>query len=311
MNKDSRIYVAGATGLVGSAVVRKLEAGGYTNVITNRVDLRQQHTVDLFFRTFHPDYVFLVAATVGGVKANNTRRAEFIYDNTMIQANVIHASYVYGVKKLLFTGSSCIYPRNNPQPIKEDDLLKGELEPTNEPYAIAKINGIKMCQAYNAQYGCNYISAMPSNLFGYNDKYDLDNCHVLPAILRKVITAKEKGLPTVEIWGTGKPLREFLFVDDLAEALLFLMDKWDSSEIVNVGTGNEISIENLANTIRDEIGWNGKFVYNGQLDGIMKKTLDISRINLLGWFALTSLVQGLMLTISDIYRTKKHLAWLK
>lgn len=313
MNKDSKIIVFGQTGLVGSAITRRLQSDGYNNVVKfpYRFDLRDQLGVNVLFSRFEPEYVFLVAATVGGVKANNTRRAEFIYDNTMIQSNVINAAHTYGVKKLLFTGSSCIYPRNNPQPITEDSLLKGELEPTNEPYAIAKINGIKMCQAYHDQYGCNFISVMPSNLYGYNDKYDLDNCHVLPALLRKIIIAKERGEQTVEIWGTGAPLREFLFVDDLADACLFLMNNYDSPEIINIGTGKEISIRDLAELIRRLIGWNGDFVYNGKLDGIMKKTLDVSKINALGWYAENDLIDGIEKTAIDIYKSEKYLEWLK
>lgn len=314
MEKDSKIFVAGGSGLVGSAIIRKLLDEGYTNILTahsTALDLRCQQGVDTFFDRERFDYVFLVAATVGGVKANNTRRAEFIYNNTMIQSNVINAAHTYEVKKLLFTGSSCIYPRNNPQPIREESLLTGELEPTNEPYAIAKINGIKMCQAYRDQYGCNFISVMPSNLYGYNDKYDLDNCHVLPALLRKVITAKEKELDTVEVWGTGKPLREFLFVDDLADACLFLMNNYDSPEIINIGTGMEVSIEALAEIIKALVKWNGEFYYNGKLDGIMKKTLNVHKIRSLGWSHKTWLVDGINLTIDDIYKTEKYKEWLK
>lgn len=314
MERSSKIFVAGGRGLVGSAIIKALISGGYWNVMTtlsSSFDLRDQYGVNQFFDRERFEYVFLVAATVGGVKANNTRRAEFIYNNTMIQANVINAAHSYGVRKLLFTGSSCIYPRYNRQPITEDSLLKGELEPTNEPYAIAKINGIKMCQAYRDQYGCNFISVMPSNLYGYNDKYDLDNCHVLPALLRKIITAYEKGHDTVEVWGTGAPMREFLFVDDLADALVFLMDNYDSPEPINVGTGREISIKDLANFIKNMRGWKGEFLFNGQLDGIMRKVLDVSKINRLGWRARTSLLKGIRLTIEDIYKTEKHKEWLK
>lgn len=227
----------------------------------------------------------------------------------MIQSNVINAAYENNVKKLLFTGSSCIYPRFSDQPIKEEYLLKGELEPTNEPYAIAKINGVKMCQAYSAQYGFNAVSVMPCNVYGYNDKYDLDNCHVLPALLRKIITAHEKSLPTVEIWGTGKALREFIFVGDLAEAIVFLMNNYDSPDIVNIGTGKDISIKELAEFIKNMVGWEGEFVFNNNLDGMMKKTLDIKKLSSLGWVSSTSLVKGLHLTIQDIYKTGKHLKW--
>lgn len=314
MEKESKIFIAGSGGLVGSAITRELKERGYNNLLTPsrmELDLRNQAATDLYFSENCPEYVFLVAGTVGGVKANNTRRAEFIYDNTMIQSNVIHSAYKHRVKKLLFTGSSCIYPRYNAQPIREESLLTGALEPTNEPYAIAKINGIKMCQAYSAQYNCNFISVMPSNLYGYNDKYDLNNCHVLPALLRKVITAKENGIDTVEIWGTGKPVREFLFVDDLADALYFLMGYYNDPEIINIGTGMEVSIEQLADMIRVLVGWKGEFIFNGKLDGIMKKTLNVERIQHFGWRHTTSLVEGIQRTVKDIYESKKYLEWLK
>lgn len=312
MNKNSKIYVSGHNGLVGSAIVRRLEADGYKNLLlksSGELDLRNQLSVNIFFQEYRPEFCFLVAGVVGGVKANNTRRAEFIYDNLMIEANVIHAAYRHGVKKLLFTGSSCLYPRYSPQPILEEYLLTGELEPTNEPYAIAKIAGIKMCQAYHAQYGCNFISAMPTNSYGLNDKYDLDNSHVLPALLKKIIIAKEKMLPTVELWGTGTPRREFIYSDDMAEALIFLMNNYDSPEIINIGTGNDITIRELAEIIKYAVGWQGQFIFNGELDGTMRKRLDVSKINLLGWAATTNITDGIIKTANDIYANKKHLTW--
>lgn len=312
MNKDSLIYVSGHRGLLGSSIVRQLKNEGYETIVTKPkelLDLRNQLEVNAFFEYYRPEYVFLVASVVGGIKANNTRKAEFIYDNTMIQSNVIHASYLSGVKKLVFTGSNCIYPKISEQPIKEEYLLTGELEPTNEPYAIAKLNGIKMCQAYRSQYGCNFISAMPCNIYGVNDKYDLDNCHVLPALLRKIINAKEKNLPTVEIWGTGSAMREFIYVDDVADALIFLMQNYDSPEIINIGSRNELSIKDIAEFIKNMVQWNGEFVFNNELEGTVRKKLDTSKLSELGWVASTSLLKGLHLTIQDIYKTGKHLGW--
>jgi len=313
MNKDSVIYVAGHTGLVGSAIVRRLKKDGYEKIVEHpyRIDLRDQEGVDHLFRLHQPEYVFLVAGRVGGIKANNTRRAEFIYDNLMIQCNVMNAAHTYGTKKLLFTGSSCIYPKNPPdQPIKEEYLLASPLEKTNEPYAIAKIAGVKLCEAYRDSYGCNFISAMPCNVYGYNDTYDLNHSHVLPALLRKIITARYLNSPTIEIWGTGEAKREFIFSDDLADALLFLMDNYDSPEPINVGTSKEMSIRDLATFIQTIVGWEGEFVFNGQLDGTMRKLLDVSKIHQLGWTHSTTLQKGIFLTKEDIYKTNKYLSWV-
>ncbi|GIV42097.1 MAG: GDP-L-fucose synthase [Vicingaceae bacterium] len=287
MDKKSRIYVAGHRGMVGSALLRKLQKEGFENIITrtsSELDLTRQYDVEKFFEENRPDYVFLAAAKVGGILANNTYRADFIYKNLMIEANVIHASYLYGVKKLLFLGSSCIYPKMAPQPMKEEYLLTGPLECTNEPYAIAKITGIKLCENYRKQYGCNFISVMPTNLYGPNDNYDLQNSHVLPALLRKFHTAKIKGLPYVEIWGTGTPKREFLHVDDLADACLFLMEKYDGDLWLNVGTGKDISIKDLALMIKEIVGYEGELKFDTtKPDGTPRKLLDVSRIHALGW----------------------------
>lgn len=287
MDKKSRIYVAGHRGMVGSALLRKLQKEGFENIITrtsSELDLTRQYDVEKFFEENRPDYVFLAAAKVGGILANNTYRADFIYKNLMIEANVIHASYLYGVKKLLFLGSSCIYPKMAPQPMKEEYLLTGPLEYTNEPYAIAKITGIKLCENYRKQYGCNFISVMPTNLYGPNDNYDLQNSHVLPALLRKFHTAKIKGLPYVEIWGTGTPKREFLHVDDLADACLFLMEKYDGDLWLNVGTGKDISIKDLALMIKEIVGYEGELKFDTtKPDGTPRKLLDVSRIHALGW----------------------------
>jgi GDP-L-fucose synthase len=287
MDKKSRIYVAGHRGMVGSALLRKLQKEGFENIITrtsSELDLTRQYDVEKFFEENRPDYVFLAAAKVGGILANNTYRADFIYKNLMIEANVIHASYLYGVKKLLFLGSSCIYPKMVPQPMKEEYLLTGPLEYTNEPYAIAKITGIKLCENYRKQYGCNFISVMPTNLYGPNDNYDLQNSHVLPALLRKFHTAKIKGLPYVEIWGTGTPKREFLHVDDLADACLFLMEKYDGDLWLNVGTGKDISIKDLALMIKEIVGYEGELKFDTtKPDGTPRKLLDVSRIHALGW----------------------------
>ncbi len=287
MDKKSRIYVAGHRGMVGSALLRKLQKEGFENIITrtsSELDLTRQYDVEKFFEENRPEYVFLAAAKVGGILANNTYRADFIYKNLMIEANVIHASYLYGVKKLLFLGSSCIYPKMAPQPMKEEYLLTGPLEYTNEPYAIAKITGIKLCENYRKQYGCNFISVMPTNLYGPNDNYDLQNSHVLPALLRKFHTAKIKGLPYVEIWGTGTPKREFLHVDDLADACLFLMEKYDGDLWLNVGTGKDISIKDLALMIKEIVGYEGELKFDTtKPDGTPRKLLDVSRIHALGW----------------------------
>jgi len=265
MNKNSKIYIAGHRGMVGSAILRKIKKEGYTNFIlrtSTELDLRNQQAVADFFELEKPEYVFLAAAKVGGIQANNTYRANFLYDNLMIQNNVIHSSYVYGVQKLLFLGSSCIYPKLAPQPLKEEYLLTGELEATNEPYAIAKIAGIKMCENYNRQYGCNFISAMPTNLYGPGDNYDLQISHVLPALLRKFHEAKINHIDTVEVWGTGTPLREFLHVDDLAEASYFLMQNYNGNDFVNIGTGKDISIKELAELIQKIVSYKGAIHWN-------------------------------------------------
>lgn len=304
MNKTDKIFIAGHRGMVGSALVRMLREQGYENIITAGNNFKFQTEVGIMMDAIVPDYVFLVAATVGGIAANNTRRADFIYDNLMIQCNIIEAARRNSVKKLLFTGSSCIYPKNCPQPIKEEYLLTGPLEETNKPYAVAKIAGIEMCQAYRAQYGCNFICAMPTNSYGPNDHYEPERSHVLPALLRKIITAKKEKLSSVEIWGTGRPRREFLYVDDMAEALIFLMNNYDRPEIINVGTGTDISIDSLACTISGIVGYTGGCSYTGQLDGTLLKRLDVSKINALGWKAKTTLVEGIKKTIEDIEMKK-------
>lgn len=297
MERDAKIFIAGHRGMVGSAIYRKLEKEGYYNFALRtsaELDLRDQRMVKKFFEAEHPDYVFLAAARVGGIHANNTYRADFIYDNLAIQTNLIHESFRCGVTKLLFLGSSCIFPKYTPQPMKEEALLTGLLEATNEPYAIAKIAGIKMCQAYRHQYGCNFISLMPTNLYGPNDNYDLFNSHVLPALISKFHMAKADGRPSVEIWGSGTPRREFLHVDDLADACLFLMNEYNSSEIINVGTGVDLSIKELALLVRKCVGYEGDIHFNtGQPDGSPRKLLDTSKINNLGWTAKIALEDGI------------------
>jgi len=287
MEKNARIYVAGHRGMVGSAIVRKLEHEGHTNLLLKtsaELDLRNQQAVDSFFENNRPEYVFLAAAKVGGIHANNVYRAEFLYDNLMIEANIIHAAYKHGVKKLLFLGSSCIYPKLAPQPLQEESLLTGALEPTNEPYAIAKIAGIKLCEAYRDQYGCNFISAMPTNLYGPNDNYDLNNSHVLPALIRKFHTAKVNGEAEVEVWGTGSPLREFLHVDDLAEGCYHLMLNYNEKMFVNIGTGEDLTIKALAELVRDIVGFSGQIRWNTEKpDGTPRKLMDVSRIHRFGW----------------------------
>lgn len=304
MEKGLKIYVAGHRGMVGSAIVRKLNAEGYTNIVTRtsaELDLRDQQQVNRFFYEEQPAYVFLSAAKVGGIKANNIYRGAFIYDNLMIEANVIHAAYASKVNKLLFLGSSCIYPKLAPQPLKEESLLTGPLEYTNEPYAIAKIAGIKLCENYRLQYGCDFISVMPTNLYGPNDNYDLDNSHVLPALLRKIITAKKNNLPSVEIWGTGTPRREFLHVDDLAEACIFLMNSYSSHEIVNIGVGEDISILELAQLIRKIVGYDGSITTNIEMpDGTPRKLMDVSRVNKLGWKASIALEAGIAKVYEEV-----------
>jgi GDP-L-fucose synthase len=297
MEKDSKIYIAGHTGMVGSSIVRKLEQEGYSNLIlrtSKELDLIDQQSVINFFEKEKPEYVFLAAAKVGGIEANNTYRAQFLYENLMIQNNVIHQSYVHGVKKLLFLASSCIYPKLAPQPIKEIYLLTGKPEPTNEPYSIAKIAGVKMCENYNRQYGCDFISVMPTNLYGPNDNYDLETAHVLPALLRKFHEAKMQEEKTVEVWGTGTPLREFLHVDDLAEACSHLMKTYRGNTSVNIGTGKDISIKELAELIREIVGYKGEIVWNkGKPDGTPRKLLDVSLIHRLGWKHKIGLEEGI------------------
>jgi GDP-L-fucose synthase len=303
MNKESKIYVAGHKGMVGSAIVRRLTELGYTNLILKtrkELDLTNQFQVNQFFNLERPEYVFLAAAKVGGIRANNEFRADFIYENLIIQSNVIKASHNTGVKKLLFLGSSCIYPKLCPQPIKEEYLLTGLLEPTNDAYAIAKISGIKMCQDFNKQYGTNYISVMPTNLYGPNDNYDLNNSHVLPALIRKFHDAKVEGKEKVEIWGTGTPKREFLYVDDLADACHYLMTNYNCSEIVNIGTGEDITIKDLAYLIKDTIEFEGDIYFNTDMpDGTPRKLLDVNRIKGLGWTYKTSLKEGIQKTYAD------------
>lgn len=289
--------------MVGSAIHRKLTSLGYEEIIvrgSSQLDLRNQAQVARFFEAEQPDYVFLAAAKVGGINANNTSRGDFIYDNLMIQTNIIHQSFVHGVSKLLFLGSSCIYPKLAPQPLKEESLLSGYLESTNEPYAIAKIAGIKMCEAYRSQYGCNFISAMPTNLYGPNDNYDLKSSHVLPALIRKMVDAKESKAEEVSVWGTGTPRREFLHVDDLAEAAVFLMKNYNGADIVNVGTGVDLSIAELALMIRREVGYEGKIVFDARYpDGTPRKLLDTSKINQLGWYPKITLEEGLRRVCKD------------
>jgi len=308
MNKDSKIYLAGHRGMVGSAILRKLQKEGYSNIITKtsqELDLRIQKDVDDFFKLEKPEYVFLAAAKVGGILANNTYRAEFIYDNLMIQSNVIHSAYKYGVKKLLFLGSSCIYPKYAPQPMKEEYLLSGYLEPTNEPYAIAKITGIKMCEAYRHQYGCNFISAMPTNLYGPNDNYDLNNSHVLPALIRKFHEAKIYNKKEVIVWGTGNPRREFMHVDDLADACLFLMLNYNDSQFVNVGTGKDISIRELAELIKTIVGYEGNIIFDTtKPDGTPRKLLDLNYMHSLGWYHKIELEEGIKMTYQDFLKNQ-------
>ena len=303
MHKDSKIFVAGHKGMVGSAIVRMLESQGYSNIITvdkRDIDLTSQAETNIFFNSNEPEYVFLAAAKVGGIHANRAYKASFIYNNLMIQSNVISAAWSSGVKKLLFLGSSCIYPKMCPQPIKEEYLLTGALEPTNDAYAIAKIAGIKMCQSYNEQHGTDFISAMPTKLYGPNDNYDLENSHVLPAMIRKFHEAKLSGKESVEIWGTGTPKREFLYVDDLAEACLFLMNEYSGSEIVNVGTGEDVTIAELAYGVSKVVGYEGRIEFNPEMpDGTPKKLLDVSKMKSLGWTAKTGLREGIEKTYRE------------
>jgi GDP-L-fucose synthase len=306
MHYSDKIYVAGHRGMVGSAIVRRLEALGFNNIITRtsgELDLRNQEAVAEFFETEQPEYVFLAAAKVGGIVANNTWRADFLYDNLMIESNVIHQAYKSGVKKLLFLGSSCIYPKLAPQPLKEEYLLSGSLEQTNEPYAIAKIAGLKLCEAYHDQYGCNFISAMPTNLYGPNDNYDLQSSHVLPALLRKFHEANEIGSSEVVIWGTGAPLREFMHADDLADACVYLMKHYNDKAPVNVGVGEDISILQLAELIKELVGFKGRIVLDAtKPDGTPRKILDVRKLHSLGWRHKISLQEGLRQVYED-YKT--------
>ena len=309
MNKEAKIYIAGHRGMVGSAIQRRLTALGYEKIITmssEELDLRIQERVNDFFEVERPDYVFLAAAKVGGILANNTYRADFIYDNIMIQSNVIHSAYATGVKKLMFLGSSCIYPKMAPQPLKEEYLLTGLLEPTNEPYAIAKIAGIKMCDAYRSQYGCDFISVMPTNLYGPNDNYDLQNAHVLPSLVRKFHEAKLNKASEVNIWGSGTPKREFLHADDLADACIYLMNNYSDAGLINIGTGEDISISDLAGLIQKVVGYEGSIVYDStKPDGTPRKLMDVSKLTSLGWTFSISLEKGLELVYKEYQSRNK------
>ncbi len=303
LEKQAKIYVAGHRGMVGSAIVRKLQSLGYTNLLLKtsaELDLRDQVKVAEFFATEKPDYVFLAAAKVGGIVANNTYRADFLYENLAIQNNIIHSSFVNKVKKLQFLGSSCIYPKLAPQPLKESYLLSGYLEETNEPYAIAKIAGIKMCEAYRAQYGCDFISVMPTNLYGPNDNYDLENSHVLPAMIRKFHEAKERGDASMTLWGSGAPMREFLHADDLAEACVYLMETYSDAELVNIGTGIDVTIKELAETVKEIVGFSGVIQWDRtRPDGTPRKLMDVSKLHSLGWKHKIELKEGISLAYQD------------
>ncbi len=311
MKPTDKIYIAGHNGLVGSAILRALKLKGYNNLVyrsSKELDLRNQAAVENFFKQEKPQFVFLAAAKVGGIVANNTYRADFLYDNLMIVSNIVHAAYNNKVTKLLFLGSSCIYPKLAPQPIKEEYLLTGPLEYTNEPYAIAKIAGIKLCESFRDQYGANYISAMPTNLYGINDNYHPENSHVLPALIRRFHEAKESGLAEVVIWGSGTPKREFLFADDLAEACLFLMEKYNEKEIINIGCGADVSIKELAELVKEIIGYTGKLVFDTtKPDGTPRKLLDVSKIHALGWHHTTALKEGMKTAYQDFLAKQKLL----
>ncbi len=304
LKKDDKIFIAGHKGMVGSAIERKFIKEGFKNILTlssKELDLRDQLSVDKFYKKRKPDFVILAAAKVGGIHANNKYRAEFIYDNLMIESNVIHFAHKNNVKKLLFLGSSCIYPKESPQPIKEEYLMSGHLEPTNRPYAIAKIAGIELCKSYREQYGCNFISAMPTNLYGTNDNYHHENSHVIPALLRKVVLAKKNNDPFVTVWGSGKPRRDFLNVDDLANACYLLMKDYDEAELINIGSGNDISITELINIIIEELNYNGKVKFDkSKPDGTMLKLLDISKIKSLGWIPEIKIREGIRKAIKEI-----------
>ena len=306
MDQTDKIYIAGHRGMVGSAIERKLKQEGYINIVKRtsaELDLRNQQAVNNFFELEKPDYVILAAAKVGGIRANNTYRAEFIYDNLMIESNIIHAAYLNKVSKLLFLGSSCIYPRMAPQPLKEEYLLSGYLEPTNQPYAIAKIAGIELCESYRAQYGCNFISAMPTNLYGTNDNYHPENSHVLPALIRRIVLAKKNNDPTVKIWGPGTPKREFMHVDDLANACYFLLQNYNVQGLVNIGCGREVSIKELAELISAEVGYTGQLEFDtNKPEGTPRKLMDTSKINNLGWTAQINLTEGIKMTIIEFLK---------
>jgi GDP-L-fucose synthase len=308
MKKDSKIYVAGHRGMVGSAIVRNLQTNGFTNLLlrtSSEIDLREQKAVQHFFEREKPEYVFLAAAKVGGILANNTYPAEFLYDNLLIEANIIHNAYLSEVTKLLFLGSSCIYPKFAPQPLKEEYLLSGYLESTNEAYAIAKIAGIKLCESYRKQYECNFISAMPTNLYGPNDNYDLEKSHVLPALIRKFHEAKANGLPVVTLWGTGSPRREFLHVDDVAEACVFLMQNYDEELFVNIGSGNDVTIKELADIVKNTINFEGSVSWDiSKPDGTPRKLMDSSRINKMGWKPKIELTSGINKTYKEFLKTE-------
>jgi GDP-L-fucose synthase len=313
MELNSKIYVAGHRGMVGSAIMRNLQKKGYTNIVTRtsiELDLRNSQTVSDFFATEKPEYVFLAAAKVGGIQANNIYRADFIYENLMIQNNVIHQSHVNEVKKLMFLGSSCIYPKLAPQPLKEDYLLSGFLEETNEPYAIAKIAGIKMCESYHRQYGRNFISVMPTNMYGPNDNYNLNNSHVLPALIRKFHDAKENKLPFVEIWGTGTPMREFLHADDLGDACVYLMNTYDGEKFVNIGSGTDLTIKDLALLIKDIVGYTGDIKHDlTKPDGTPRKLMDVSYLHSLGWKHKIGLPEGIKQVYEDFKKKEGVKAW--
>ncbi|RYU93731.1 GDP-L-fucose synthase [Emticicia agri] len=303
MHKSSKIYVAGHRGMVGSAILRKLQDEGYTNFVlrtSQELDLRKQSEVENFFSIEKPEYVFLAAAKVGGIVANNTYRADFLYENLAIQNNIIHSAYLTGVRKLLFLGSSCIYPKLAPQPLKEEYLLSGYLEPTNEPYAIAKIAGIKLCEAYRSQYGCDFISVMPTNLYGPNDNYDLQNSHVLPAMIRKFHEAKVNNAPNVNLWGTGSPMREFLHADDMAAACVYLMEHYSEPELVNVGTGADVTIKELAETVKKIVGFEGELIWDtSKPDGTPRKLMDVSKLHSYGWKHRIELEKGIGMAYQD------------
>lgn len=313
MELNSKIYIAGHRGMVGSAIMRNLQSKGYNNIVTRtskELDLRNSQAVADFFASEKPEYIFLAAAKVGGIQANNIYRADFIYENLMIQNNVIHNSYVNGVKKLMFLGSSCIYPKMAPQPLKEEYLLTGLLEETNEPYAIAKIAGIKMCESYKRQYGCNFISVMPTNMYGPNDNYNLNNSHVLPALIRKFHDAKENNLLSVEMWGTGTPMREFLHADDLGDACVFLMNTYDGEQFVNIGSGTDLTIKDLALLIKDIVGYKGEIVHDlSKPDGTPRKLMDVSYLHSLGWKHKIELPEGIKQVYDDFKKKEGVKAW--